>query len=71
MAKHNKVDNPSFNYFLIKLLIFEWNMVWCGSKNGNLKDMCLKEIGLRAQNMMFVLSSNYNQHEFGGHIELI
>ena len=29
----------------------------CGSKNGYLKDMCLNEIGLRAQNMIPNLKS--------------
>ena len=31
-------------------------MVWCGSKNGYQKDMCLKEIGQRAE-MMAILGS--------------
>ena len=35
-------------------------MVRCGSKNGHQKDMCLKEIGLRAQNMLTILGSIVN-----------
>ena len=40
--------------------IFEWCVVKCGSKNGFQKDMCLKEIELRAQNMLPVLESVVN-----------
>ena len=32
-------------------------MVWCGSNNRYQKDMCLEEIGLRAQNMIAILGS--------------
>ena len=34
-----------------------WYMVRCGSKNGHQKDICLKQIGLCAQNMVTVLGS--------------
>ena len=35
-------------------------MVWCGSKNVHQKDMCLKEIGLHAQNKISILGSTIN-----------
>ena len=41
--------------FLIRIFIFEWFVVWCGSNNGCRKEECLKEIGLRAQNLMTIL----------------
>ena len=37
--------------------IYEWYVVRCGSKNGHQNDMCLKEIGLHAQNMLTILGS--------------
>ena len=40
--------------------IFEWSEVMCGSRNGHQKDMCSKEIGLCAPNMLSVLGSNDN-----------
>ena len=39
---------------------FEWYMVRCGSKNGHQKDMCFKEIGLRAENILIILASIVN-----------
>jgi hypothetical protein len=41
-------------------LVFEWYVVRCGSKNKYQKNMCLKEIGLRAQNMLLIISSRVN-----------
>ena len=35
-------------------------MVRCGSKDGHQKDVCLKEIGLRAQTIITVLGSVVN-----------
>ena len=44
--------------------------VWvagCASKNGYQKDMCLKEIGLRAENMSTIIGSTYyDQHKWEG-----
>ena len=37
-------------------LMFEWSMVTCGTKNGHQRDMCLKEIRLRVQNMLTIQS---------------
>ena len=37
--------------------ISTWYVVRCGSKNGDPKDMCLKEIGLRVQNMIIILGT--------------
>ena len=38
--------------------IFEWYLVRCCSKNGYIKDVCLKEIGLHAQNMIITILSS-------------
>ena len=35
----------------------EWCVVRCGSKNEHKKDMCLKEVGLHAQNVITILDS--------------
>ena len=59
-----KVDNPYLVTFLIMTPILEWYVIWCGSKNGYQKDMSLKEIGLRAQNMITILGS-ISQHNWG------
>ena len=40
--------------------IFEWCVVKCGSKNRQQKDKCLKQIGLRAHNLVTILSSVVN-----------
>ena len=57
----HKVDVPNSVTCPTQKPIFEWYVVWCGSKNGHQKDMRLKEIGLRAQNMITFLSSIGNQ----------
>jgi hypothetical protein len=44
--------------------IFELDTVWCGSKNGYQKDLCLQEIGVHAQNMIVNLGSIAN-HDWG------
>lgn len=52
------IDNPYLVSFLIRMHVFEWYVVWCGSKNGCQEDMCLtKKIGLHAQNMINSLVS--------------
>ena len=56
----SKVDNPYVVAFLIRTPIFEWYGVWCGSETGYQKAMCLKEIGLRAPDMMTILDSIFN-----------
>ena len=45
----DKVDNPYSVTFLIRTPVIEWYVVWCGTKNGYQKGMCLKEVGLHAQ----------------------
>ena len=40
--------------------MFERYVPRCGSKNGRHNDMCLEEVGLRAQNMLTILSSTIN-----------
>ena len=54
----SKVDIPDSNTTIIWTPIFEWYVVRCGFKNRYQKGiMCLKEIGLRAQNMISILGS--------------
>jgi hypothetical protein len=58
-----RVDMPhSFTYF-IYLASYGVNLVWCGSKNGYQKGMCLKEIGLCVQKMITIVSSLVNTIE--------
>ena len=40
--------------------IFEWCMVWWGSKKEYQEEMCLTDIGLCAENMITILSSIVN-----------
>ena len=47
--------------------IFEWQVVKCGCENGHHKGiMCLKEIGVRAQNMITILGPIVNTNLGGG-----
>jgi hypothetical protein len=46
-------------------------MVRCGSKNGHQKDMCFKEIGWRAKNILIIPASIVNMiggRKVAGHI---
>jgi hypothetical protein len=54
-----KVHNPNQWLFLVgtDVWMFEWYLGWCGSKNGNCKDLCVNEIGLCARNMIIILGS--------------
>ena len=54
------VDNLYSVTFLSRTLIFECCVVRCGSNNRYQKDMCLKEIGLHAQNIRTILGSTVN-----------
>jgi hypothetical protein len=38
------------------------DIVWCSSKNGYLKDMCLKEIEVRPQFMITILGLIVNEN---------
>ena len=58
--EHHKVNMPKSNTTLIWTPMFEWYVVWCGSKNWHPKEICLNEIGLRAQNMLTILGSRVN-----------
>ena len=40
--------------------ILEWCVVSCGSKSRHQNNMCLKEIGLHAQNLLAILGSVVN-----------
>ena len=55
-----KVKNPYLFAFLIRSPIFEWYVVWCGTKNGYQKYICFEEVGLRDQNMITILDSRIN-----------
>ena len=59
-----KVDLPNLVTYLDWTPIFEWYVVICDSKNRYETDMCLKEIGLRAQNMITIFRLN-SQHKWG------
>ena len=52
----HKVNVLASIAYLIQTSKLERYMVWCGSKNKYRKDTCLKDIGLRAQNMIAILS---------------
>ena len=52
---NTKVDNSYLVTFLMKTPISKWYVVWCSSKYGQQKDMCLEEIRLHAQNMNPIL----------------
>ena len=45
------LDVPNTVTYLNQIPIFEWYVVRCGFQNGCHKYMCLKEIGLFAQNV--------------------
>ena len=49
-------DVPDSIISLYHIPILEWLGNKCGSWNGYQKGMCLKEIGLHAQNMLTILS---------------
>ena len=56
----NKIDVPDSVIYLSETSIFEWYMVRCDSKNKYQKSVCLKEIGLHAQNMITFLNLTIN-----------
>ena len=60
-----RVNAPNSVSYLDRSPVFEWCVVMCGSKNGNQKDMYLKEFGLHAQNL-FNHSRLNSQHNSGG-----
>ena len=55
-----KVDVLNAATYLNQIHIFEWYVVRCDFENGFQKDICLKEIGLCAQNMLTFLGSIVN-----------
>ena len=57
---NHKADVPNLVTYLYQTPIFEWYVVRCGSKNRYQNDLCLKEIGLHAQNMVTILGSTVN-----------
>jgi hypothetical protein len=59
----HKVGVPKSNIARIWTPTFEWYEVRCGSRNRHQKDMCLKEIRLRAQNLLIFLGSVVNMIE--------
>ena len=59
----DRVDVPNSIVYLNWMPILERYMVRCGSKNGYLKVMWLKEIGLCAQDVITILGSIINKIE--------
>ena len=55
-----KVDVPNSVSDLNQTPTVEWYVVRCGSLERYQKDMCLKETGLHAQNMITILGSIVN-----------
>jgi hypothetical protein len=56
----NKVSRPDSDIYLNETPTFEWWVVRFRIKNGHQKEMCSKEIGLQAQNVLTILSSIVN-----------
>jgi hypothetical protein len=48
---------PNLVTSLNQILRFEWYVVTCDPNNGYQKDMCPKEIGLHARDMITILGS--------------
>lgn len=61
-----KVDNPNSMRFLIRIPMFEWFVVWCGSKNGYKKDMCIKREWIACSGFVAILCSIVIIIEEGG-----
>ena len=56
MSLWNKVDMCNLVTYLYWTPIFEWYVVWCGSKSKYQKDKCSKEIGLCVLNIITMLA---------------
>ena len=52
--------------YLNQALLFKWYAIRCDSKNIQEKDICLKGIGLHAQNTVTILDSMINIIRGGG-----
>ena len=50
----SKVCKPNPTTHLKQTPIFEWCVVTCGSKNEHQKSICLKDIGICAQNLLAI-----------------
>jgi hypothetical protein len=57
---HCNVNSPNPVIFLIVSHVFEWCVVLCNSQNGYQNGKCINVIGVRAQNMITILSSTIN-----------
>ena len=66
ISHYPKVDMPNLVAELNQTPISEWYVVRCGSKSGYQKDMCLKGIRLRSQNMITILGPIVNVLGGGG-----
>ena len=55
-----KIDMPNSTTYPKRTHVFEWYVVWCGSKSGYQKDKCFEEIRLHAQNVVDILGSIVN-----------
>ena len=57
---------PNLVIYIDQTPICDWYMAMCGSKNGCWKDICSKEIGPCAQNLLTIKVSRYSEHKSGG-----
>jgi hypothetical protein len=63
-----KVDTINLVTYLIQTHVIEWYVVWCGSKNGYQKYMCLKKIGVCSKYVNhFRLNSQHNWGDLYDH----
>lgn len=51
---------PTSNVGIMRTPIFEWYVIWCGSKSGYESEMCLKKNVPRVQIVIITLSSIVN-----------
>lgn len=61
-----QVDVLKSNRVIIWTPVFEWYVARCTSKSGHQKDMCIREIGLRAQIIATILGSGLLVNIIGG-----
>ena len=62
----SKVDVPKSNIAIIRAPIVEWYVIRYEPKIGHQKDMCSKQIGLCAQNMLTIIAPIMNMIGGGG-----
>jgi len=55
--RRSKVDVPTSVSDLKRTPLFDWCMDGCKSKNRHHKDVCRKELGVHAQNLLTILDA--------------